>query len=55
VRERIAEAATVKPLDELAVSTQCGFASVAVGNPITREQQARKLALVATVARATWG
>ena len=55
VRERIAEAATVKPLDELAVSTQCGFASVAVGNPITPEQQVRKLELVARVARATWG
>ena len=55
VLERIAEAATVKPLDELAVSTQCGFASVAAGNPITPEQQAAKLELVATVARATWG
>ena len=55
VLERIAEAATVKPLDELAVSTQCGFASVAAGNPITPEQQVRKLELVATVARATWG
>jgi len=55
VRERIAEAATVKPLDELAVSTQCGFASVAAGNPITPDQQARKLELVATVARAIWG
>ncbi|MDX6344303.1 MAG: 5-methyltetrahydropteroyltriglutamate--homocysteine methyltransferase, partial [Trebonia sp.] len=55
VLERIAEAATVKPLDELAISTQCGFASVASGNPITPEQQVRKLELVATVARATWG
>ncbi len=55
VRDRIAEAATIKPLDELAVSTQCGFASVASGNPITPEQQARKLELVAQVARATWG
>jgi 5-methyltetrahydropteroyltriglutamate--homocysteine methyltransferase len=55
VRERITEAATVKPLAELAVSTQCGFASVAVGNPITPEQQARKLELVARVARVTWG
>jgi len=55
VRDRIAEAATIKPLDELAVSTQCGFASVASGNPITPEQQARKLELVARVARVTWG
>jgi 5-methyltetrahydropteroyltriglutamate--homocysteine methyltransferase len=54
VRERIAEAATIKPLSELAVSTQCGFASVAAGNPITPEQQARKLELVARVARDAW-
>jgi 5-methyltetrahydropteroyltriglutamate--homocysteine methyltransferase len=54
VRERIAEAAAVKPLHELALSTQCGFASVAVGNPITPEQQFRKLQLVAKVARETW-
>jgi 5-methyltetrahydropteroyltriglutamate--homocysteine methyltransferase len=54
VKERIAEAATVKPLDELAVSTKCGFASVASGNPITPEQQSAKLELVAKVARDTW-
>lgn len=54
VRERIAEAATFKPLARLAVSTQCGFASVASGNPITPEQQLAKLELVARVARATW-
>src|SRR6201996_8778051 len=54
VRDRIDEAATIKPLSELAVSTQCGFASVAAGNPITPEQQARKLELIAQVARDTW-
>jgi 5-methyltetrahydropteroyltriglutamate--homocysteine methyltransferase len=54
VKERIAEAATIKPLDEFAVSTQCGFASVASGNPVTPEQQLRKLELVAKVARDTW-
>ena len=54
VRERIAEAATVKPLDELALSTQCGFASVAGGNVVTPEQQLAKLELVARVAGATW-
>jgi 5-methyltetrahydropteroyltriglutamate--homocysteine methyltransferase len=54
VQERIAEAATVKPLGELAVSTQCGFASVAGGNVVTPEQQLAKLRLVAKVARDTW-
>jgi 5-methyltetrahydropteroyltriglutamate--homocysteine methyltransferase len=54
VKERIAEAATIKSLDELAVSTQCGFASVASGSPITPEQQSAKLELVVRVARDTW-
>jgi 5-methyltetrahydropteroyltriglutamate--homocysteine methyltransferase len=54
VRARIAEAAGVKPLEELAVSTQCGFASVAAGNPVTPGQQLAKLRLVATLARSTW-
>jgi 5-methyltetrahydropteroyltriglutamate--homocysteine methyltransferase len=54
VRARLAEAATVKPLDELAISTQCGFASVAAGNPVTPEQQRAKLELVARLARETW-
>ena len=55
VRARLAEAATIKPLDELAISTQCGFASVAAGNPVTPEQQRAKLELVARLARETWG
>lgn len=55
VRERIREAAELKPLEELAISTQCGFASVATGNPVTPEQQHAKLALVGSIARAVWG
>jgi 5-methyltetrahydropteroyltriglutamate--homocysteine methyltransferase len=51
---RIAEAAAIKPLEELALSPQCGFASVAVGNPVTPEEQRAKLALVGSVARAVW-
>jgi len=51
---RIAEAAETKPLDELALSTQCGFASVASGNPLTPAQQSAKLTLVARLAHATW-
>jgi 5-methyltetrahydropteroyltriglutamate--homocysteine methyltransferase len=54
VRARLDEAATVKPLAELAISTQCGFASVAAGNPVTVEQQRAKLELVATLARQIW-
>lgn len=55
VRTRVQEAAGIKPLDELAVSTQCGFASVASGNPVTPEQQQAKLALVGGTARSVWG
>ena len=54
LRERIVEAASVKPLAELAVSTQCGFASVAAGNPISPGQQTAKLELVGRTARAMW-
>ncbi|MGE5291462.1 MAG: hypothetical protein ACM3ML_30520 [Micromonosporaceae bacterium] len=54
VAARIAEAASVKPLRELALSTQCGFASVANGNPVTQAEQAAKLNLVADLAHRTW-
>ena len=55
VEARIAEAATVKPLGELALSPQCGFASVAIGNPVTTDEQQAKLELVGRVARRVWG
>jgi 5-methyltetrahydropteroyltriglutamate--homocysteine methyltransferase len=52
---RIAEAARFHPRDPLAVSTQCGFASVAVGNDISEDAQERKLRAVAELAHRTWG
>jgi 5-methyltetrahydropteroyltriglutamate--homocysteine methyltransferase len=55
VLARIAEAARYKPLDELALSTQCGFASVPVANPITPAGQRAKLDLVVRLARRVWG
>ena len=54
VEARIAEAATVWPLDDLALSPQCGFASVAAGNPVTQEEQRAKLELVGRIARRVW-
>ena len=54
VRERVAEAADIKPLGELALSTQCGFASVAAGNPLTPDQQRAKLALIGRLAHDIW-
>ena len=52
---RIEEAAQSFPREQLGVSTQCGFASVADGNPISEDAEQRKLRLVAEVARAAWG
>ena len=52
---RVDEAARSFPREQLGVCTQCGFASIAAGNPITEEAQERKLRLVAEVAGAVWG
>lgn len=55
VAARIDEAAALVPLEQLALSTQCGFASVADGNELTEDDQWRKLELVASVAERVWG
>ena len=52
---RIEEASHYVPLDRLAISPQCGFASVAGGNALSEDEQMRKLALVVEVAREVWG
>jgi 5-methyltetrahydropteroyltriglutamate--homocysteine methyltransferase len=52
---RIDEAARAAPLEQLALSPQCGFASVAAGNLISEEDQWRKLELVVGTARLVWG
>jgi len=51
---RIAEAATVIPLERLALSPQCGFATSIVGNDLTVEQERAKLRLIADTARHVW-
>src|SRR5215469_16164318 len=55
LQARIKEASTYFPLDHLALSPQCGFASTMEGNRISIEDQERKLELVARVAREVWG
>jgi len=55
VKRRIGEAARYAPLDQLALSPQCGFSSTVHGNDIEVEQQAAKLRLVLDVARDVWG
>jgi 5-methyltetrahydropteroyltriglutamate--homocysteine methyltransferase len=54
LRQRITEAGRYIPLDRLALSTQCGFASVAKGNALTPQMQEQKLRLVSEVARSVW-
>jgi 5-methyltetrahydropteroyltriglutamate--homocysteine methyltransferase len=55
LKRRIGEASKFIPLDQLAVSPQCGFASDVVGNLLSEDDQKRKLERVAEVARAVWG
>ena len=55
LKRRIDEAAAYVDLDRLALSPQCGFASVASGNPVTPEIQEAKLRLVVETAAEVWG
>ncbi len=55
IKRRIEEAAQYAPLEQLALSPQCGFASSAEGNDISWEDQRRKLELVVEIAREVWG
>jgi 5-methyltetrahydropteroyltriglutamate--homocysteine methyltransferase len=51
---RVIEASRYVPLERLAISPQCGFASTHEGNRISRDVQRRKLELVSQAARAMW-
>ena len=55
VKKRIEEAARELDLDQLAISPQCGFASIDTGNPIAPEAQENKLRLVVELAHEIWG
>jgi len=52
---RIAAASRYVPLDRLALSPQCGFASTIEGNLVTFDDQEAKLRLVAETAHEVWG
>ena len=52
---RIAAAARFLPLEQLALSPQCGFSSNYLGNPVTVDDERRKLELVTKVAGQVWG
>jgi methionine synthase II (cobalamin-independent) len=54
LRARIEEASRIVPLERLALSPQCGFASTHEGNRVSADDQRRKLELVARTAREVW-
>jgi 5-methyltetrahydropteroyltriglutamate--homocysteine methyltransferase len=55
ILRRIDEAAKFMPLDQMALSPQCGFSSTVHGNDIAVEQQAAKMRLVIDIAQEVWG
>src|SRR5205823_1907355 len=54
LKRRIDDASRYLPLDQVAISPQCGFASDIVGNPLSEDDQWRKLELVRDVATRVW-
>ena len=55
IKRRIDEAAKYAPLEQLALSPQCGFASTEEGNVLTEEQQWAKMREVVEIAEEVWG
>ena len=54
LKRRVDEASRHIDLDRLAIGPQCGFASTVAGNPVTEDDERRKLALVVEAARQFW-
>jgi 5-methyltetrahydropteroyltriglutamate--homocysteine methyltransferase len=55
LKRRIEAAGKYAPLEQLAISPQCGFSSDVVGNLISEDDQKRKLEIVVETARQVWG
>jgi len=55
LKRRIDQASRYIPLEQLALSPQCGFSSTVLGNNITVDAEIAKLSLVVRVAREVWG
>ncbi len=55
LKRRIDEASRYVPLERLCVSPQCGFSSNYLGNPVTIDDEKRKLELVVKTAESVWG
>jgi 5-methyltetrahydropteroyltriglutamate--homocysteine methyltransferase len=54
LKRRVDEAAAVMPLEQLAISPQCGFSSTAHGNELSEDDQWRKLGRLVEVAGDIW-
>jgi 5-methyltetrahydropteroyltriglutamate--homocysteine methyltransferase len=55
IKRRIEEAAQTVPIERLALSPQCGFASTIAGNALTIDDEKKKLRLVVEIAEEVWG
>jgi 5-methyltetrahydropteroyltriglutamate--homocysteine methyltransferase len=55
LKQRIEEASRYVPLENLCLSPQCGFSSNYLGNPVTIDDERKKLELVVSTAQAVWG
>jgi 5-methyltetrahydropteroyltriglutamate--homocysteine methyltransferase len=55
IKRRLNEAAKFAPLEQLALSPQCGFASTEEGNILSEDEQWAKLRLVVETANEVWG
>ncbi|MGB7260181.1 MAG: 5-methyltetrahydropteroyltriglutamate--homocysteine S-methyltransferase, partial [Pseudolabrys sp.] len=55
VKKRIEEATKYVALDQLCLSTQCGFASTEEGNVLAEEEQWAKLRMIVELADEVWG
>jgi 5-methyltetrahydropteroyltriglutamate--homocysteine methyltransferase len=55
VKRRIDQAAKFVPLDQLCLSTQCGFSSTVEGNSLSLEEQIAKLRLIVETSQEVWG
>jgi 5-methyltetrahydropteroyltriglutamate--homocysteine methyltransferase len=55
IKKRIAEAAKIVPLEQLALSPQCGFASTEEGNVLAEDEQWAKLKMIVELSKDVWG
>jgi len=55
LKRRIEEASQFVPLDQLCLSTQCGFSSTVEGNSLTLDEEIAKLRLIVETAHDVWG